>query len=137
MLSITGIEVYAHHGVLPHEREFGQPFVLDVSLGLDTRLASETDDLRHTADYGSLVSRLVARVANDPVDLIETVADRAARECLLVDQVQWVQVSIHKPKAPITAKFDDVVLTIRRWKEGTAATAVGTTSKTIGEGHND
>ena len=113
-LSIVGVECYAHHGVFDHERRDGQTFVLDLVLGLDTRPAAASDDLHDTVDYGSLVAHVKAAVESDPVDLIETLAQRIADICLLDDRVQWTRVTVHKPGAPIEATFSDVTLTITR-----------------------
>jgi 7,8-dihydroneopterin aldolase/epimerase/oxygenase len=113
-LSVTGIECFAHHGVFEHERREGQVFLVDLTLGLDTRPAAASDDLHDTVDYGSLVAQVKAEVESDPVDLIETVAERISGVCLLDTRVQWVRVTIHKPGAPIAATFADVTLTITR-----------------------
>lgn len=113
-LSVTGIECFAHHGVLDFERRDGQLFLVDLTLGVDTRPAAASDDLQDTVDYGSLVSRVKAAVETDPVDLIETVAGRIAEVCLTAGRVRWARVTIHKPDAPIDATFRDVALTITR-----------------------
>lgn len=113
-LSIAGIECFAHHGVLDHERRDGQGFVIDLTLGLDTRSAAASDDLQDTVDYGSLVAQVKTAVESDPVDLIETLAQRIAGVCLADRRVEWVKVTVHKPDAPIDAVFADVALTIRR-----------------------
>lgn len=114
VLSVTGIECFAHHGVFEHERREGQTFVIDLALGLDTKRAAASDDLRDTVDYGSLVARVKAAVESDPVDLIETLAERISGVCLLDDRVEWARVTVHKPGAPIEATFADVTLTINR-----------------------
>ncbi len=113
-LSVVGIECYGHHGVFEHERRDGQVFVIDLVLGLDTRPAAASDDLRDTVDYGSLVAEVAAAVGRDPVDLIETLAQRIADLCLLDTRVEWVRVTLHKPDAPIQETFGDVRLTITR-----------------------
>ena len=113
-LAITGIECWAHHGVFEHERRDGQPFVIDLVLGVDTRPAAASDDLQDTVDYGSLVATVKAAVESEPVDLIETLARRIADTCLLAGRVEWVRVTVHKPEAPIAATFRDVALTITR-----------------------
>ena len=113
-LTITGIECFAHHGVLAHERRDGQVFVIDLTLGVDTRPAAASDDLRDTVDYGSLVGRVRAAVESDPVDLVETLARRIADVALADRRVEWTRVTVHKPDAPIEAPFTDVALTIRR-----------------------
>ena len=113
-LAITGIECFGHHGVFDAEKRDGQPFVIDLALGLDSSLAAASDDLHDTVDYGSLVTRVKAAVESDPVDLIETLAQRIADICLLDGRVEWAEVTVHKPEAPIDATFSDVALTITR-----------------------
>lgn len=116
-LTITGVECFGHHGVFDFERRQGQGFVIDLTLGLDTAPAARSDDLADTVDYGSLVGRVKSAVESDPVDLIETLADRIASVCLTDERVEWARVSVHKPDAPIDATFSDVVLTITRKRE--------------------
>lgn len=118
-LSVTGIECYGHHGVFDFERREGQTFVVDLVLGVDTAPAAASDDLQDTVDYGSLVASVQAAVEKDPVDLIETLAQRIAGVCLLDGRVEWARVTVHKPDAPIEATFADVTLTITRRREGT------------------
>jgi dihydroneopterin aldolase len=113
-LAVRGIEIHAHHGVFDFERRDGQLFVIDLVLSLDTAAAAATDELGATVDYGSLVAAVVAAVEKDPVDLIETLAQRVADVCLGHEQVESVEVTVHKPHAPIEATFSDVALTITR-----------------------
>ncbi len=113
-LSVTGIECWGHHGVFDFERREGQAFVVDLTLGLDTAPAAASDDLHDTVDYGSLVAAVKAAVEQDPVDLIETLAQRIADVCLADATVDWARVTVHKPDAPVDATFADVALTITR-----------------------
>jgi dihydroneopterin aldolase len=113
-LCVTGIECFGHHGVFEQEKRDGQAFVIDLVLGLDTRAAAASDDLHDTVDYGSLVAHVKAAVESDPVDLIETVAQRISDVCLADGRVEWARVTVHKPGAPIDATFADVMLTITR-----------------------
>ena len=113
-LCVEGIEAFGHHGVLDHERRDGQVFRVDLVLALDTTTAAVSDDLADTVDYGDLVVRVRAAVENDPVDLIEKLAERIATVCLDDERVQWTEVTVHKPHAPIDATFSDVSLTISR-----------------------
>jgi dihydroneopterin aldolase len=116
-LTLRGLRAHAFHGVLASERRDGQEFVVDVELGLDTRAAAERDDLSATVHYGELAERLHATLAGDPVDLIETLAQRLADVCLAEGPVSWVQVTVHKPEAPIAVLFADVSLTIHRSRD--------------------
>jgi dihydroneopterin aldolase len=113
-LAVHGIEAYGYHGVFESERREGQMFKVDLVLGMDTRPAARTDDLQDTVDYGTLVAAVKKAVEHDPVDLIETLAERIADICLKDPRVQWTEVTLHKPDAPIEATFADVALTISR-----------------------
>ena len=113
-LAVRGVEAVGHHGVFDFERRDGQVFVVDLVLGLDTRAAARSDDLQDTVDYGTLVDEVRTAVADDPVDLIETLAQRIADVCLRNALVDTVEVTVHKPHAPIQATFEDVALTINR-----------------------
>ena len=116
-LRVTGIEVFGHHGVFDFERRDGQTFRVDLVLALDTRAAGASDDLADTVDYGSLVTRVREAVEKDPVDLVETLAERIATVCLGDPRVAWTEVTVHKPQAPIAADFGDVALTITRTRQ--------------------
>ncbi len=118
-LSVVGIECWGHHGVFEFEKREGQTFLVDLTLGLDTRPAALSDDLHDTVDYGSLVASVKAAVESDPLDLIEALAQRIAEVCLLDVRVEWARVTVHKPDAPIDATFTDVALTITRKREVT------------------
>jgi dihydroneopterin aldolase len=113
-ITLTGLRAYGHHGVYQHERRDGQEFVVDVALELDLRAPAASDDVADTVHYGELAGRLVAVVTGEPVDLIETLADRLVRVCLADARVRAATVTVHKPQAPIPHEFADVAVTVRR-----------------------
>lgn len=113
-IRLTGIAGHGHHGVLPHERRDGQRFVVDVELWLDLGPAAEQDALSRTVDYGKLAQRIQEAIVSDPVDLIETLAQRVAGLCLGEPLVDRVSVTVHKPQAPVTVALTDVAVTIER-----------------------
>ena len=113
-ITLKGLRLNGFHGVLPEERRDGQVFVVDVVLVLDLAPAAATDDVADTVHYGELAERLAAVVAGEPVDLVETLADRLATVCLSYDRVQRAEVTVHKPSAPIPLSFDDVSVTLVR-----------------------
>jgi len=114
VIALTGLRARGRHGVLPAERELGQEFVVDAELALDLAPAAADDDLSRTVDYGALAGRLVAVVEGEPVDLIETLAQRLADVCLDDPKVTEVRITVHKPSAPIAFPFKDVAVSIRR-----------------------
>ena len=113
-LKLTGIEVFAHHGVLPEEKQIGQRFLIDLDVELDLRAAGMTDHLAETIDYGGLAERVHELVAANRWNLIEKVAEETAELVLSVPTVKAVRVTVHKPNAPIAVDFADVSVTIDR-----------------------
>lgn len=113
-IALTGLRARGHHGVLPQERRDGQDFLVDAVLRLDTRAAAASDALTDTVDYGELASRLVAVVAGEPCDLLETLAARLAEVCVSHPLVFEAEVTVHKPSAPIPHAFTDVSVTVVR-----------------------
>lgn len=113
-IELRGVSAPGRHGWFPHEREQGQPFVVDVVLGVDTRPAATSDELSDTVDYSILAERVVDVVEGEPVKLVETLAQRIADVCLENNQVEDVEVTVHKPAAPTTVPVGDVTVTIRR-----------------------
>ncbi len=113
-ITLTGLELFGYHGVHPHEKRDGQTFVVDITVWADLIEAAAVDDLHRTVDYGELAG-LAARVVTGPArDLIETVAGEIADEVMRGYPVHAVEVTVHKPSAPIPLKFADVSVTIRR-----------------------
>lgn len=113
-ISLTGLRVRGRHGVHDFEREQGQEFVVDVRLELDLGPAARSDDVADTVHYGELAERLAAIVGGEPVNLIETLADRLADACLADPRVAAATVTVHKPQAPIDLEFADVAVTMRK-----------------------
>lgn len=120
-IALRGLRAYGHHGVYEAERERGQEFIVDVVLELDLAPAAASDDVADTVHYGELADRLVAIVAGEPVRLLETLAQRLADACLADRRVRAVEVTVHKPSAPIPHAFADVAVTLRRSTEGSGA----------------
>ena len=113
-IQLTGLTVRGFHGVFDFERRDGQDFVIDVELELDTARAATSDDLADTIHYGELAEGIAAVVAGEPVNLLETLAQRLADVCLADSRVRAATVTVHKPQAPIPLTFGDVAVTIRR-----------------------
>ena len=88
-ITLTGLRVHANHGVFDFERAAGQEFVIDVSVAVDLAAAASGDDLGRTVHYGELAEAVVAAVDE-------------------------VEVTVHKPQAPISVPFTDVSVTIVR-----------------------
>lgn len=114
-IRLSGLKATGYHGVFDHERRDGQEFTVDLVLYTDLRPAAAADDLTLTAHYGELAEQVCAIIAGDPVNLIETLAERIAAHVLAgFSVVDAVEVTVHKPHAPITVPFGDVAIQIHR-----------------------
>lgn len=115
-ISVFGIRGFGHHGVLESERQTGQEFIVDVVLEVNTAESAKFDDLTLTVDYSDVAKRVHAFIVGDPMQLIETLANRIAQDLLTIARVDAVQVVVHKPHAPIPVDFADVTVAITRKK---------------------
>ena len=113
-IGLHGLRATGHHGVYAEERAAGQLFVVDLLLDVDTHAAALSDDVADTVHYGYLAQEVEAVVEGEPVNLLETLAARIAEVCLRRPLVDSVEVTVHKPEAPVGVAFDDVTVTIVR-----------------------
>lgn len=113
-ITITGVRATGYHGVFEHERREGQVFIADAVLRVETRAAAASDSLADSVDYGDAAQRMHAVLVGQAFDLIETVAERIAEALLDMRGVQSVEVTVHKPQAPIEVQFGDVSVTVQR-----------------------
>jgi 7,8-dihydroneopterin aldolase/epimerase/oxygenase len=114
LIALRGVRAHAHHGVYAFERERGQMFSVDAVLEVDTRAAAVGDDLDKTVNYADLAQKLHAVLTGEPVNLLETLAQRLAEVCLADPLVDAVEITVHKPQAELGVPFDDVTVAIRR-----------------------
>ena len=104
---IKGLEIFAHHGVLPEEKRDGQYFYLDIELSVDLSAASVSDELGDTINYDE-----VCRIAGDVMtasvyDLIEKAAGEVCTALLKAfPTVGQVDLTLRKPSAPVCRKVD-------------------------------
>jgi dihydroneopterin aldolase/2-amino-4-hydroxy-6-hydroxymethyldihydropteridine diphosphokinase len=111
---LTGVSATGYHGVLDFEKRDGQSFVVDVTLELDLGPAGRSDDLARTVSYADVADDVVRRVTGPSFDLIERLAQVIAEDALRRDLVDAVEVTVHKPDAPVGQPFSDVCVTVRR-----------------------
>ena len=114
-ISIVGLRVFAHHGVFDFERQNGQDFYIDASVWIDGDQAAFADNLTKTVHYGDLAKGLVELTKNEPVDLLETLAQRLLDYSLNFGGgiVKKAKITVHKPNAPIPYEFQDVTVTVK------------------------
>jgi dihydroneopterin aldolase len=127
----TGDTVIGIHDVELHQP---QPVVIDLCAGVPRPRACDTDDIRHTIDYGELRTRLQQLLADHGVQLLEGFAEQVAHVVLYEFDAHWVRVRVAKPR-----KFEDTeavgVLIERRRAATLESHRAAATLHLIGAGH--
>ena len=112
---IKGLVIHARHGVMDHETEVGQRFVIDLELFSDLSEPSRSDHLADTVSYANVVTTAVAAFKNVNYKLLERAAGAVADAVLAAfPRIRAVKVTVHKPHAPIAAIFEDVGVVLTR-----------------------
>lgn len=117
-IELRGLTIRGRHGVFESERAEGQDFVVDITVWIDLVDAAASDDLADTYDYGLLAQRAADIVAGPARNLIETVAAEIAEDVMNDERVHAVEVTVHKPQAPIRQRIADVAVVARRSRRG-------------------
>ncbi len=120
-LRLEGIDVYAHHGAHPAERELGQRFVVDVELAADLEPAARGDDLSRGIDYAAVHRVVLATATGASFHLIEALAGRLCQELLAAFPAEQVRVTVHKTQPPISGFFGRASVTLERDRAWLAA----------------
>lgn len=123
-VAVRGVRGRGTHGVLAQEKRDGQEFSVDVVMHVPTLRAGRSDDLADAVDY-SVVAAVAHRILTGPsLDLVETVAERIAAAVMADPRLVAVDVTVHKPQAPVGVPFDDVTVTVRRTRDDVRADTV-------------
>ena len=119
MIFVTGLLVHAHHGVMAHEEQVGQRFMIDLELAIDLAPAGRSDKLADTVSYSAIVEAATRAFTRQSFRLVEAAAAAVAEALIAAfPQVVSVRVTLHKPHAPIAAIFNDVGVSILRKRHG-------------------
>jgi len=113
-IELIGLEAYGYHGVYEHEKNTGQKFLVDMVVWTDFSHAANSDSIADTISYVDLANIAVELVQGLANDLIETLATNIANKIIELDGAMAVEVTVHKPQAPIDYPFADVRVVARR-----------------------
>ena len=97
-------------GVYEWERRIRQTLSLDVEMGADIRRAAASDDIEDTLSYKAVAKRLIAFVSESRFQLVEKLAEEAARIVITEFGVPWLRLSVNKPGAVRGAQGVGVVI---------------------------
>jgi len=101
---INGLSIQTTIGFYQWEKEIKQTLIIDLVMGWDTAKAAENDELAKTLDYAEISEHIAIFANENPVDLLETLAERLAQHLISHYQIPWLNLKIGKPGAIHNAK---------------------------------
>lgn len=108
-IELVGLELFGYHGVLEHEKNYGQKFFVDARIEVEV---SGVDDLESTVSYADVADLIEASFNAERNDLLEALSARLRAAVMSIsDSIVLCELSVHKPSAPLTQSFSDVIVT--------------------------
>lgn len=108
---IQGLTINAIIGILPHEREYPQPLVLDITLEHPITYSAQTEDLSLSINYAQVCSEVTAFVVARKARLIETLAEEICQFILDKFKPRAVTLKILKTHAVVNTAGVGVEIT--------------------------
>ncbi|MCM1309355.1 MAG: 2-amino-4-hydroxy-6-hydroxymethyldihydropteridine diphosphokinase [Butyrivibrio sp.] len=117
-ITIDRLKIFCNHGVYEDEKRNGQNFYVTAVLNLDTYSAGVSDDLNKSVNYAKLCRDITDFMQENRYNLIEAAAENLASYILAENPaVRGLELTVHKPEAPIGLPFENVSVSIcREWQ---------------------
>ena len=97
-IALRGIRAYGKHGANPGERDYVQPFDLEIELDVDLSAARSSDALADTIDYADLHARIVRSVRTRSFALLERLGATILDDVMADVRIAAARLSIAKPQ---------------------------------------
>jgi dihydroneopterin aldolase len=111
IIFIKSLVVETIIGIYPHEQAAKQPIVIDIDLYTDFSAAGKTGLIKDTVDYDLVVKKIKNVLADDPGQLLETIALKIVDALIRDFKVAKVRCKISKPQAIPSAQAAGVCIT--------------------------
>ncbi|MCQ2396722.1 MAG: dihydroneopterin aldolase [Lentisphaeria bacterium] len=111
-ITIANLRCTSHIGCKEKERELPQALIVTATVYLDTREAAQSDDLEKTVNYAHLSKTLIRRCEASTCQLIETLAETLAQDCLAASpRVRKTTIKIKKPAGLPNGDYASIMIT--------------------------
>ena len=109
-ITLENMEFHAYHGCLEHEQQFGNTFLVTLSMEFDSNLAEQSDHLNDTLNY-KLVYDEVKKQMDIPSKLIEHLAKSLTDKLMQhFQQINSLKVKISKLNPPLGGRVESVFI---------------------------
>ena len=100
-VELRDVHLYAHHGVMPQEREIGAWFTIDIALEMNDSSCSESDRIDGTVSYADVYEILRQEMAI-PSKLLENVCQRISKRLYgTFGQIEAIAITLCKDTPPM------------------------------------
>lgn len=114
LINITGLRIYAYHGVNKEEKTLGQFFEIDLELLVKDINAAKTDDINEVLAYDTVVKSVESVFTSNRYNLIEKAAHSVILELNKFPQIKKVKIKVKKPSPPIPTSLNSVSVTLEQ-----------------------
>jgi dihydroneopterin aldolase len=111
-IEISGLRLFAYHGVFPEENTLGQEFKIDLRLSVSHASSFENDRLDHVLSYWDALETVKNSFTNNTFKLLETAAESILNALEVYPQIRHARIHLKKltPPIPVTVDYVGVVL---------------------------
>ncbi len=114
-IELAGVEIWAFHGLLEHERSEGQRFLFDVELDLAQPGAVERSDaISDTVDYREVVACVREVSEGRDFVMLEALAAALADALLARFPVSRARVRVRKPEVELAVPVVHAAVVVER-----------------------
>ena len=100
-VELRDVHLYAHHGVMPQEREIGAWFTIDIALEMNDSSCSESDRIDGTVSYADVYGILCSEM-QQPSNLLENVCGRITKRLYdTFTQIDAIRITLCKDTPPM------------------------------------
>lgn len=111
---LNHMEFHAHHGVFEQEQIVGNTYYVDLKIGGDFRMASQSDQIEDTINYASVFHEVEMEILK-PCKLIETVAENVcSRLKTTFPAIQSLEIKLTKLNPPLKGQLESVSIILTR-----------------------
>lgn len=111
-ITIKGLKIFAHHGVLEEETKNGQNFYVNAKIFYDMERAAQTDEVTDAVHYGEVCQFMTQFLQEHTYKLLErAVAETMKAVLLAFPMLDGIEMELCKPHAPIPLPFENVSVT--------------------------
>ncbi|NDF11402.1 MAG: dihydroneopterin aldolase [Proteobacteria bacterium] len=103
IITLKGIKTSAIIGFWESERHAKQRLIIHISFEVDEKMAVAKDNVDHSVDYAKLEAEILEKVPNTTFNLLEKMNQFVTDIVMSRPAVQWAEVEVVKPDAPLQA----------------------------------